>query len=295
MEDETNEKLDEVKKFVFSEDEVLQMRQGISGEVAIPDDLMEKVQSDPLYKEFFVTIFFPVVGERIKQGEIPKVELMQTETRSRALKVTFDDGAYVIKSIENSQEPVIAKIMAEIGVGPEQFESINGYITEKFIEGKAINQFNDDKNTPESMNQLGVKIGDAVKKIHEKGILVNDQLFSDDFGKSHTIIGSDGEICFIDFGASIDLNKYPDISDESVMLIMRSDAFASMSLHGASGERLIAIINNYRKTVLENLVTKEDVIKRYDGQLIGEGFSFLSRRINNVGDLVKGFRVSNES
>lgn len=293
-EKESGEKIAETKPFVFSEQEVLELRQGIAGKGMPNPSLMEKIQADPLVAECSVIMFFPVICERILQtSERPTIEPVNAGTRERVIKAVFEDGAYIIKSLENSQEPAVAKLMAEIGVGPEQFQSIEGYITERFVEGQAVNRIESDKCTPEYMDKLGFDIGEAVKKIHEKGILINDQLLSDDFGKSHTIVGLDGKICFVDFGASVDLNNFPEISDEAVRLIIRSDAYASLKLGMLSEQDLPAFIDHYRQNVLSRYKTKEEVIDRYDGQLIGEGFSFLSQRVPNVGSLAVGFQKAN--
>jgi len=291
---ESNEKIIEIKPFVFSEKEVSEIRQSLAGEKTVSSSLQEKIQNDPLVAECSVAMFFPVISERISQNnERPKVEAIQAGARGRVLKASFEDMAYIIKPLENSQESAIAKSMAEIGVGPEQYESINGYITEKFIEGDAINRVNSDKCTPEFMEMIGQKMGDTVKRIHEKGILINDQLFSDDSGKSHTIIGPEGDVHLIDFGASINLANFPEISDENVYLIIRSDTFASFSLGMISDQDLPSFMGKYRQDVLSQFKTKEEVIDRYDGQLIHEGFSFLSQRIQNVGSLADAFNKAN--
>jgi hypothetical protein len=38
------------------------------------------------------------------------------------------------------------------------------------------------------MKTLGVGFGQALKKLHDNNILYNEQLLTDDFGKSHIII-----------------------------------------------------------------------------------------------------------
>jgi tRNA A-37 threonylcarbamoyl transferase component Bud32 len=290
----SGERVAEALPFVFSEQEILEVRQGIGGKARPSLELMEKIQADPLAAECSVVMFFPVICERISQSvERPVVEVINAGTRSKVIRASFDDGAYIIKSLENSQEPAVAKLMAELGVGPEQFPSIDGYITEKFVEGQAVNQIEPAKCTPEYMAELGSLIGETVKKIHEQGILINDQLLSDDFGKSHTIIGPDGKISFVDFGASVDLNDFPNISDEAVGLIIRSDAFASFNLGMLSQQDLPAFVERYKQNLISQYKTKEEVIDRYDGQLINEGFSFLSQRVPNVSSLVGGFRKAN--
>ena len=290
MNNDKIEKEPNIKPFIYTDDEVAEIRQGLSGDAIISDTILEKIQGDSLFSECSVAMFFPVIGERIsKNGERPVVETLRTGTRGNALKVSFEDCAYVIKQIENSNEPTIVARLAEIGIGPEQHESLKGYITETFIEGTAINQLKSERCTPEFMEEIGVKIGKAIKRIHENGILINDQLFSDDMGKSHTIISPSGEVTFIDFGASVDLAEFPVISDEATYLIMRSTFAGAFGLRSAhSDDEALAMVVDFREKILSEY-TADEAMKLYDGQLINEGFGFLNARIPNVDDMAKAY------
>lgn len=276
--------------FAFNQQEVESIRNGLSGKENVSTDLLNKIKTDSLYASCSITMFFPMISERIQStNEIPKISGLKTGARNMAIKVSFGEESYVIKTTENDQEPVIAKSIAEVKVGPKQFESIDGYITEEFINGDAISDVDKDKCTPEYMEELGQKIATAIGLVHDKNILINDQLLVDDNGKSHTIITPEGDIRFIDFGAAVDLTDYPNISDEAVYLIIRSDAFAAMELEMTPQEQIPGYIKSYRENVLSKLKTKEEVISRYDGQLLQEGFHFLSRRLPNVKHLVNGY------
>ena len=276
---ETKEIVAETRDFNFSAEEINDVRWALSGISQISSELMDKVGNDSVVKEFGIASFFPIVGERIINGETPIIEAINANTRGRGFKAIFNDGAFITKPIENNNEPKIALLMSEMGIGPKQYESLENYITEEFVEGAAIKDLKPEQCSPEFMQGLGVKITEAVERIHSKGILINDQLLSDDFGKSHTIVGSDGGIRFIDFGASVDLNEFPNISDDAVYAIMRSDGMASMMLGMATQDNIGDIINDYRKKFISEFKTKEDVMACYDGQLMSEGLSFLSQRI----------------
>jgi len=286
---DSSDKIDEPKDFIFSDDEVSIIRQYFNRQVKLPAELAEKIRTDPLCDEYRIILFLPEIGDRIaKNNERPTVEFFNNGTRDFVEKVSFSDCVYIVKTIENTNEPAIAKTMAEIGVGPQQIESLSGFITEKFIEGKAISKLDPATCTPDFMKIIGQKIGEGIKKIHEKGILINDQLLSDDFSKSHTIITPEGEVYFIDFGASVDLNNFPEMTDEEVALIIRSDAYSFFSFSNCPKEKRKAYIDEYRKDRIGRFKNKEEVISRYDGQLITEGLSFLSNRIDNVRSLVAG-------
>ena len=290
MDTEPKELEPQIKPFIYTDDEVVQIRRGLAGDIVLPEPLIGKMESDLLFADCSVAMFFPVIGERISEnGERPVVEMLYTGTRGEGLKVSFEDCSYVIKSIENSKEPVVAAQMAEMGIGPEQHESLAGYITETFVEGTQINHLNPDRCTPEFMTEIGRKVGDAIKRIHEKGILINDQLFSDDMGKSHTVIGPNGEVTFIDFGASVDLADYPDLSDEAAYLILRSTFAGALGLRNAhNDDEALVMVANFREKVLSEY-TAEEAMKLYDGQLINEGFAYLSDHIPNIEAMATGY------
>ncbi len=279
-----------ISPFIYSDEETVAVQEAIAGHAAAPDELMTKIQSDPLVHECGAAIFFPVIRERVMAGERPIVQELATGARARAMKVTFEDGtSYIIKATENSQEPAIAELMGQIGVGPKQFQSLDGHITEEYIEGTAISQLEEDRCTPEFMAETGKKIGAMIRAVHDQGVVVNDQLLSDDWGKSHTIVMPNGDVRFIDFGAAIDVRNYPDLSDEAVMLMIKSDGMAMMRLQMMqSDEQVRDYIAEYRKTRLMQDGSRQGVISRIDGQLLNEGFSFLSMRTKHIGPLAGG-------
>lgn len=269
----------------YSPEEILEIQEAISDvHKEINPDLLEKINSDSTLRKYSLAIFFPGICERVfVKKEIPIFEVVATgERQMSASKVTFQDSAFIIKKIENPEEPKIAGIVAETNSAPKQFETLSGYLTEEFIDGQKITNLDPKLCTPEFMFELGKKFGIGYKKIHEKDIVINDQLLQNDFGKSHTIITPEGEIRFIDFGAAVHVSEYPNISNESIYNLMRTDPMIALSIAGISNEELPKAINHYRNQFLKLYPDKESLIRNRDGELLSQGLHFLSFSLPNV-------------
>lgn len=223
----------------------------------------------------------------------PKISLLPTGARnSSAFKVDFGNEAHVIKSLESFPEKSIAMKASELGIGPKQYQTKEGFLHEEFIDGTPLLKLDHQQCAPEYMEALGKKFGKAFRKLHENNILINDQILTDDVGKSHMIIDTNGEVRFVDFGASIDVTDYPNISDEAVLSLIRTDPFMAFRLQGInfnSKQEKEELIKEYRYNMLSEIETKEDLLKK-DTQLLNEGFYFLNDRLPNVNFFIKGIK-----
>jgi len=214
-------------------------------------------------------------------------------TRRRAMKITTPNGSHIVKSLESSAEKEISRQAGALGIGPKQLAVTDEDVLEEFVEGVPLLKLGRDRCTPDFMKDLGIQFVRALKTLHEHNILVNDQILSDDFGKSHTIIDTEGRVRFIDLGASISLEHYPNITNEEVLSLMRTDPFmAFKAREAASGvpEVLAKMIQWYRENILSRYPTKADIIAAKDFQLLNEGVMFLSQRLPNVQSFVEGVR-----
>ncbi len=223
-------------------------------------------------------------------NEIPKITLLPTGARGNAFKINFSDSAHVIKPLESMPEKEIANIASNLGIGPKQFKSKEYFLHEEFIDGTPLLKLEQDKCTPDYMEKLGSKFGKAFKTLHENNILINDQILTDDLGKSHMIIDKAGEVRFVDFGASIDISDYPNISDESVISLIRTDpfmAFKMMNIDFSSEGQKKELIKGYKENILSEMKTKEDLLRK-DIQLLNEGLFFLRDRLPNVDYFIQG-------
>lgn len=237
-------------------------------------------------------LHFPDI-ELTKGIEKPIISLLSAGARGQAFKIDFLDQAHVIKPLESLAEKNIANNVSELGIGPKQYKTKEGYLHEEFIDGTPLLNLDKDKCTPEYMENLGQKFARALKKLHDSDILVNDQILTNDFNKSHMIIDKNEEVRFIDFGASVNMNNFPNFTDEEVFSLMRTDPFMAFrmdSLFDASEEQKKFEVEGYRDNILSQLKTKEDLIQMKDGQLLNEGLYFLQSRLPNVGYFIQGVK-----
>lgn len=281
----------EIKRNIhYTQHELGELHRGIIGD-KINDDLKKKIELDPYIRNYSAVVLFPEIYERVyEKKEKPDITQLSAATRDRVLKMAFSDKSYVVKSAENGNEIAIANHMAELGVGPKQYHSLIGYLTEEYIEGRTISKLDPKIATKEYMHELGTKIGNALKKIHDLGIVVNDQLLVDDFGKSHTIILDSGEIKFIDFGASVDVSKFPNITDEDVFNLMRTDPMMMLQLNYSgilSADKVKPEIDKYRRFLSHKYRNAQQLINAVDYQLIGEGMSFLTNYLPNANEIYR--------
>ena len=174
----------------YSPEEYQEICDTISGKKSLSDGVKTKISSDQIFKKYpSIVIFFPEIYERIYiKKEVPQLYTMGTGTRASAVKIHFADRSYIVKFMESSAEIPMSAKAGKLGVGPQQFTSLNNYLTEEFIDGTPLLELDKDTCTAEYMKTLGVKFGKALKALHDNDILCNDQLLTNDFGKSHTII-----------------------------------------------------------------------------------------------------------
>lgn len=273
----------------FTNEEINLIRQVFSRKAQMSPDLMNKVKEHPFHQKFGSLAFFPKVYELLDAGEEVSMFNLNSPTRKHALKVVSGNESFVIKTLENPNEREIALRAGDLGVGPKQFDTIDGFLTEEWLDGNLIVKLDEAFCTPDRMKSIGKKIKEALLLLHGSDIVVNDQLLTDDFGKSHTIINGEGEVKFIDFGASFDVSKYPDLNDDELYCIMRSDPWISMEMYNKSEEQIQLAIDKFRTTFLRKYPDK-DSLKAIDYSLLGEGVNFLaSRGTPNCRHLISGF------
>lgn len=236
-------------------------------------------------------LHFPGIDKDLS-SEQPVITQLGANARGYGFKIEFSDESHVIKPFESEAEHAIAHKAAELGIGPKQFPSKEGFLHEEFIEGTPLLNLDPEQCTPAFMKSLGQKTMQALRTLHENAILVNDQILTDDFGKSHFILDKEGNVRFIDFGASINLEHFPNLSDDEVVSLMRTDMMYKMfRLQGflqASPEEKSVEIQGYRENILSPITTKEHLIHIKDTQFLYEGMGFLEHRLPNVGSFREG-------
>ncbi len=191
--------------------------------LAIDDvPLLEKLSQDPLVASFSYFGFFPETFERITedstisfaQGHRGLTFILKTET-----------GGIVVKPVQSFDEPHCAKIAQEIGLGSIQLPTLEGFITEEYIDGSIYLNFVKTSTQGEQL-KTGRRFGEKLSQLHKRNIIYNDTSLADDFGNSHVIITPNGEPMLIDFGVALDLTTSPNYFDDQILARLKS-------MHGA--------------------------------------------------------------
>ncbi|VVC03844.1 Uncharacterised protein [Candidatus Bilamarchaeum dharawalense] len=183
-------------------------------------DLFAKLQSDPRIRKFSFVMFFPVLeGHLDSDLREVTISIGPTRTRGFAARILVDDRDMIIKPIQSPDEPKIAKFAGEQGIGPLQYETIEHFLTEEFLPGSPFSQISSNMNDV-AARVIGSRVADILTILHKAGIVFNDVILDDDMGGSHLLIDPANGIKLIDFGVSLDLTAFPNLTDEQVYRVL---------------------------------------------------------------------------
>ena len=194
-----------------------------------PDNsgLLEKLAKDPLLPTYSIYGFFPTIHEIVYHSDRPPEIAFDGRARGRVAIIKAEDTAMVVKPFQSSREGEIASIAGELGVGPAQYPSLPGFITEEFVAGRFFTGLPADEITPESMYLRGRDLGNMLAALHSRRIYYNDATLSDPSGRSHLIVGAGGDCRLIDFGVSLLLDGHSGPSREDVYNFVRTPPHVS--------------------------------------------------------------------
>ncbi len=250
-------------------------------------DLYDKLAQNSRVKRYGPIAFFPETIDTLLGDGEPTLNPRIAQSENRGLIYLWDlpQGKRIIKPLQNTRENRVAEIASELIVSPKQYATIDGFLTEEFLEGVLFPNLPAEKQGEESMYNLGRRMAQVLKALHGRNICYNDTTLSDDMGKSHLVVPSEGLARLLDFGAAIDLSNHPDLSDEEVFLYART--LPSVNVKVAMGMRM-----GRQKEVFEELVSeyrpqlkqlgKEEILAR-DEQFVREGLWVASMRMPCAG------------
>lgn len=259
-------------------------------------DLYRKVSEDERVKQYSIYGFFPQTVDLVYGSETsPK---LYVEAGSRGDVVTFEHPTkkVVIKPLQNSREHEVAKIADEWGVGPKQYTTLDGFLTEQFIEGDLFSKLEGEKLSDDNMYLIGRRVGDILKRLHFKEIFYNDTILSDDFGRSHLIVPKmPFDALLFDYGMALRLERHPNLTDEEVLNYARVGTLELTALQqGLQQGRLHketfdSIVNQYKSEITQ--MTKEQIMGR-DLDFINEGLQSAKIRLGHriIEPFLKGFK-----
>ncbi len=174
--------------------------------------LFDKLAADRLLQTYSIYGLFPGPYQRIyRNRERPQLTF---DGRTRGLVAIFrfrepsDNQGLVVKPLQSRREGEIAQLAGAAQVGPTQYPSLAGFITEEFIPGVfftdlAANRIADggngngnadtdtDTDTDAIMYRIGRNLGGMLARLHRRQIYYNDTTLSDPAGRSHLIVPPD--------------------------------------------------------------------------------------------------------
>ena len=260
------------------------------GLVATNQDLYKKISGDSRAKQYSLFGFFPESFDLAYGSETSPSISFESGNRGVIAIIKHPTKNIVIKPIQNSRENEIAGIAAELEVGPKQYTTLDGFLTEQFIEGDLFPRMQEDKRYTDSMYRIGRRIGDIFKKLHSREIYYNDTNLTDDLGRSHVIIPQTLSAVLFDYGVALKLDRHPNLSDEEVFNFARTTPPENMFLEvQPSKEKVDALVQRYRPKV-QNM-TQEQIMAR-DLEFIDEGLKFARFRLGAhiVEPFLRGFK-----
>ena len=184
----------------------------------------------------------------------------------------------VIKPCQSPGEDEIARIAGDLGFGPRQHPSVDGFLTEEFVHGAFLTELAAGDASPMRMRDVGQRLGAALARLHASGVCYNDATVSDPEGRSHTILMTDGSIRIIDFGVALLLRDHPDrLTFHDAYNAARTDPmfrlFRQMT-SGADADALGRFVSDYGRRLAGQTA---DQIQARDWQIAEEGIPVIAR------------------
>ncbi|MEA3229315.1 MAG: hypothetical protein U9P44_00205 [archaeon] len=250
--------------------------------------LYKEVLEDENIKTFSAFGFFPETFDLVYHSSTqPIIYYRKGKNRGLIAFILHPEKNLVIKQLQNSREHETAMIAAGLGVGPEQYETLDQFLTEQLIEGHFFTGLDEDQKSNDGMCEIGRQTGEILSLLHSKDIFYNDTILSDDFGRSHLIVPESSPAMLIDYGVALNLGKHPDISDEDVFNYARTIPLNNFILHmNASKEKINELIQNHRPEIQK--MSKKEIMSR-DVSMINEGLGFARYRPELNNNILKLF------
>ena len=246
------------------------------------DELWGLLVEDERIERFSVYGLFPAAYDLVYGDEAADVSIRYDgRTRGRVAiisgRVNEDDADIVIKPCQSPGEADIAQIAGSLELGPRQFPSIEGFLTEQFVRGPFLTDLSPEDASPERMRIIGQRLGTALSRLHAAGICYNDATISDPDGRSHTILLSDGGMRIIDFGVALLLRDHPmNLTFHDAYNAARTDPmfrlFRQMT-SDADTDALGKFVSDYGRRLSRQSV---DEIQSRDWRIAEEGASIIA-------------------
>ena len=165
--------------------------------------LFDKLASDRLLQTYSIYGLFPGLYQRIYRNRERPELTFDGRTRGRVAIFRFQEPSenpgLVVKPLQSRREGEIAQLAGAAQVGPTQYPSLAGFITEEFIPGVFFSDLaakriadagngNADNDNDAIMYRIGRNLGGMLARLHRQQIYYNDATLSDPAGRSHLIV-----------------------------------------------------------------------------------------------------------
>ena len=240
-------------------------------------DLYAKVSVDERAINYSFLGFFPETFGLVYGSETSPDLTMDQGNRGYIFMLRHPKKSIVIKPVQSPREVSIAKTAGELAVGPRQYPTLPGYLTEELIAGTKFSALRGDEASPDKMYALGRRMGDVMASLHRNDIFYNDTILSDDFGRSHVVVSDDRPAVLFDYGVALKADNHLQFTDEEMFDYVRTFPGGQMLSHlGIDDETSKSMIATYRQQLKG--ITKDGILQR-DIDFIMEGLFFGSVRI----------------
>ncbi len=246
------------------------------------DDLWGLLIEDERIDRFSVYGLFPASYDLVYGDEAVDVSIQYDgRTRGRVAiiggSLRGDATGIVVKPCQSPGEADIAQIAGDLQLGPSQFLSIEGFLTEEFVRGPFLTDLSAEDASPERMRNIGHALGTALSRLHAAGICYNDATVADPDGRSHTILLPDGGIRIIDFGVALLLRDHPaNLTFHDAYNAARTDPmfrlFRQMT-SDADSDALGRFVSDYGRRLIRQSVEE---IQSRDWRIAEEGASIIA-------------------
>lgn len=264
----------------------------------IDPGLFAKLEKDPIVLSCSFYGLIPASYELIYQNQESIDLSVGTGNRGYSLLFKTNSGTgVVVKPAQSSREIQIAKKAAELEAGPNQLDSIRGFISEVLVQGNPLTRLPEQQRNVTTLRHIGEQFGMTLSRLHKSHIFYNDDSLADDSGRSHVFIG-DGDlptVTLIDYGVAIDLSLLPNLPDDAIYDYIRTlPDFALLQFRYEMTPEFINQLIEQNRDQINNC--QPQVFFQRDLNFFTQGCFFLQTRLNlnqTLADaLVSGFKAT---
>lgn len=257
--------------------------------------LYQKLLNDANVKSNGIAGFFPETYSMFyEDNTAPSVHFKRGTRNGLIAMIKHPSKNVVIKSTQSDWERDIAQTASDLEVGPKQYNSLDGFITEEMIMGDPFTDLKGERLSSDFMRANGVRTAEMLSKLHERDILYNDYSLDDSKGKSHLLIPINKPAVLIDYGVSLNLKNHPNYSIDEAYKFATTTPI-ELKRMGAAAEgrdpkkRLQDILEENRRRM--GRMTKQEITDR-DIDFVSSGLFLSGKRWGDsvIEPFRKGFK-----